>query len=95
MSGDVRRVSEEFLNLNLSAVYGRVYGLGSSEGASECSGLVLCSLLYFGKSLKGKVPFAFLKHQTTKTALSWVRQKKITICSPFGSPCSIDSTKVR
>ena len=54
--GDERRVSEEFLNLDLSAIYGRVYGLGSSEGASECSGLVWCSLLYIGKSLKGKIP---------------------------------------
>ena len=40
VSGDVRRESEEFLLGYMSALYGRIYGLGSSEGASECSGLV-------------------------------------------------------
>ena len=38
-----RRMSEEFLKGYLSAVYGRVWGLGSSEGISECPGLVWCN----------------------------------------------------
>ena len=39
LSGDVRRVSEEFLKGYLSAVYGRVKALGSYGGVSECSAL--------------------------------------------------------
>ena len=42
LSGDVKRVSEEFSKAYLSAVYGRVYDFVASEGASECSGLVWC-----------------------------------------------------
>ena len=42
LSGDVKRVSEEFFKAYLSAVYGRVYGFVASEGVSECSGLVWC-----------------------------------------------------
>ena len=40
LSGDVGRVSEEFLRGYLSAVYGRVFGLGASEGVNACLGLV-------------------------------------------------------
>ena len=43
LSGDVRRVSEEFLKGYLSAVYGRVKALGSYGGVSDGSGLVECS----------------------------------------------------
>ena len=37
LSGDVRRVSDEFLKGYLSAVYGGVKALGPYEGVSECS----------------------------------------------------------
>ena len=40
LSGDVGRVSEEFLTGYLSAVYGSVSGLGASEGANVCLCLV-------------------------------------------------------
>ena len=40
LSGDVRRVFEEFCKWYLSAVYRRVEGLSSSEGVPECSCLV-------------------------------------------------------
>ena len=43
LSGDGKRVSEEYFKPYLSAVYGRVYGFVASEGVSECSGLVWCS----------------------------------------------------
>ena len=56
LSRAVRRVSEEPLKGYLRVVYGLVYGLSSSEGASECSGHFWCSLLCIGKSLKGKIP---------------------------------------
>ena len=42
LSGDVKRVSEEFFKAYQNAVYGRVYGFVASEGVSECSGLVWC-----------------------------------------------------
>ena len=47
-----RRVSGEFLKGYLSAVYGRVWGLGSSEGISECSGLVWCNKCFIVVKLR-------------------------------------------
>ena len=52
LSGDVKRVSEEFFKAYLSAVYGRVYGFVAFEGVYECSGLVWCA----AKAPKGKIP---------------------------------------
>ena len=40
LSGAVRKVSEEFFNGYMSAVYGRVWGLGFFDGTSECAVLV-------------------------------------------------------
>ena len=39
VSGDVKRVSEEFFKAYLSAVYGCVYGFVAFEGVYECSAL--------------------------------------------------------
>ena len=40
LTGDVWRVSKEFLRGYLSAVYGRVQSFGVSDGANACLGIV-------------------------------------------------------
>ena len=71
LSGDVKRVSEEFFKAYLSAVYGRVYGFVASEGVSECYGLVWCSKCLYLKisERQNSTHLTLLKHQNTKTSL--------------------------
>ena len=40
LTGDVGRVSKEFLRGYLSAVYGRAQSFGASEGTNACLGIV-------------------------------------------------------
>ena len=71
LSGDVKRVSEEFFKAYLSAVYGCVYGFVASEGVSECYGLVWCSKCPYLKisERQNSTHLTLLKHQNTKTSL--------------------------
>ena len=51
MSEVVRRLCEEFLKADLSAVYGRLYGFGASKDVFEFSGLLWCSKCYTSEFL--------------------------------------------
>ena len=93
LTGDVGRVSEEFLRGYLSAVYGCVYGFVAFEGVYECSALYgAANALYWKSSERqNSMHLTLLKHQNTKTSLyklskdHWVMAllKKIAIKKPI------------
>ena len=101
MSGDVGRVSEEFLKGYLSAVYGHVH-LRVYLSVQALYGTA--NALYWKSFVRqNSTHLTLLKYQNTKTALyelhknHWVFalfeifgsvRKKITFDSLFGSPCS-------
>ena len=56
LSGDVKRVSEEFFKAYLNAVYGRVYGFVAFEGVMSVLTLYGAANALYWKSSKRKIP---------------------------------------